>query len=60
MISVPRVQCSSLIHNVLVQHTSWDPAFADLFLQTGNFCQTLSIPNKLLDPGLLLVVQLDA
>jgi hypothetical protein len=56
---VPRVQYSSLVHNVLVKHTSWDPAFADLFLKAGNFCQSLSVPNELLNPGLLFVVQLD-
>jgi hypothetical protein len=60
VVPVSRVQCSSLVHNVLVQHTSWNPAFADLLLQTGNLCQTLRVANELFDPGLLLLVQLDA
>lgn len=58
--SMPYVQRSSLVHDVLVKNTSWDPAFADLLLQTGDFCQTLSVPNEHLDSGLLLVVQLYA
>jgi len=54
------VQRSSLVHDVLVEHTSWNPAFADFLLQTGNFCQTLCVSDELLDPGPLFLVQLDA
>lgn len=53
-------QYSSLIHDVLIEYTSWDPAFADLFLQTCNFCQTLSVSDECFNSGLFLVVQLDA
>jgi hypothetical protein len=57
---MPCVQRSSLVHNVLVKHTGRNPAFADLLLQTSNFCQSLSVSDELLDPSLLFVVQLDA
>lgn len=58
--SVPCVQGSSLVHDILIKHTSWNPAFADLLLQTGNLRQTLCVFDKLLHPGPLFLVQLDA